>query len=681
MRGWQPKRDGAFQAHLQSRVAAPTHIDYTEAEALLHEAGRRHGKCARMRFRFRASAELQNLRIQRRRASDPQERKILSKRIRQTHRREVRGWKSQRLDRYLHQSSQWRALRDLDTIVHGRPHQAQPPPDEFAEMLETLFTGPAAEPEEPSILSEDPFTLQEFMRGIERMRDNRSADECGLVAELLKNVPIEFQQVLLALYNQTLRTGAIPDSWRRTLFIMLAKTASARVVTDFRPIANLRLLYKLFAYLLLGRIERILDDAQPEEQHGFRGDHRIEEHLLTANLVIEKTLGAQLPVWMLSLDLSKAFDRVAWPALWQALRAHGVSDHLVWIMQTMYEDQVGQVRGEWGHSREFTITGGVRQGCVLSPRLFCCALQWAMARWRIQAGPAGFDLHDGLPTLVDLRYADDILLFAPTRAALSTLIDSLVTELAEVGLILNASKTKVLTTEAQAAERIHTPNGHTFQVVGQSDSHKWLGCMLATNSLIRHSLDLEYHVQAANKAFYKNQWLLCDRRVSLESRLRVFSSLITSVASFASGHRVLYAADLHRLDVTFRRLMRKVVGPPAHTDWSRPWHEILHAWHERVRIVISAAGVHTWSEVCLRQFWRLASYVVSLPAHRWLRRVLEWTPMGERSRGRPVNVWESKLVQYCRWRGLGDWQTLARNKSSWASREDDFVAFASHHAL
>ena len=85
--------------------------------------------------------------------------------------------------------------------------------------------------------------------------------------------------------------------------------------TVFRPIANIRLFYKAFACLVLERIELQLEDHQPEEQHGFRRGKRIEGHLLTANAFLDKTLAAGIrPVWVVSLDLSKAFDRVHWPA-------------------------------------------------------------------------------------------------------------------------------------------------------------------------------------------------------------------------------------------------------------------------------------------------------------------------------------------------------------------------------
>ena len=74
--------------------------------------------------------------------------------------------------------------------------------------------------------------------------------------------------------------------------------------------------------------QHALDTHQPEEQHGFRSKYRLEEHLHTANLFLDKATAHGIPVWLVSLDLSIAFDRVHWPTLWSALRAEGISDHM-----------------------------------------------------------------------------------------------------------------------------------------------------------------------------------------------------------------------------------------------------------------------------------------------------------------------------------------------------------------
>ena len=123
--------------------------------------------------------------------------------------------------------------------------------------------------------------------------------------------------------------------------------------------------------------------------------------------------------------------------------------HLVWLLQVVYSNQTGQITVHSDVSREFCIKAGVRQGCVLSLRLFCSVLQLAMQEWRSDVLDNGLDLGDGGPPLLDLRFVDDILLFPGSAEQLGYMLDELVTSLGKVGLKLNAAKTKALTTQAQ----------------------------------------------------------------------------------------------------------------------------------------------------------------------------------------------------------------------------------------
>ena len=165
----------------------------------------------------------------------------------------------------------------------------------------------------------------------------------------------------------------------------------------------------------------VLEAKQLEEQHGFRPSRRLEEHLLTANLLLEKTAAAGITVWVVGLDLSKAFDRVHWPTWWETLPEPGVPEHwgsktLVWLLRNdAYDEQLGEVMGEWGNlkNRSFSITGGVQQRCVFSPRLFRAVPERALRQWKTETGNAGFDLGDALDNLVDLRFADDIFFLTP----------------------------------------------------------------------------------------------------------------------------------------------------------------------------------------------------------------------------------------------------------------------------
>ena len=191
-------------------------------------------------------------------------------------------------------------------------------------------------PVRPASLHDAPSSMQELMTVIRNLKLNKACDDCGLSAAFSQHAPHALLEVLLDLFNLFFSTtGDVPSPWRRMLFRMLAKTPKAKHVGDYRPIANLRLLYKVFSYMILLKIEPVLDAAQPEWQLGFRAHRRMDEHLLMASIIVDKSRASNLPIWILGLDLSKAFDRVEWQRLWQALRAQGVSEQIVWILQCM----------------------------------------------------------------------------------------------------------------------------------------------------------------------------------------------------------------------------------------------------------------------------------------------------------------------------------------------------------
>ena len=462
LKGWHPildaeKKPSHYHAVLQSLLAQHLVPSLETIEKMPHAAGERAGHCSRHRPKFSPSLELQQLRRQRRTAISVQVRKSLSLEICRLHRQEVRSWKASNLSKLLNRAAKGASLRQMLCSYSGKKLPLQPQPDEFADDLEALFAGNPPEPCRPSDLDETPWTMGELQCAIHRLKVGRAADDVGLVIELLKHAPDEVLSVILNSFNTFLLRGNVPAGWRKTVFTMLAKMTKARTTLDFRPIANVRLMYKVFARMILGRIENILDASQPEEQHGFRVGRRIEEHLLTANVLLDKTFAANLPLWIVSVDFAKAFDSVEWSALWTALRTQGVSDHLVWVLQMLYQDQEGVVRGDSNLSRWFKICGGVRQGCVLSPRLFCAVLQAALSAWRQSVEFLGLDFGDGLPPLLDLRFADDLLLFANSANDAAQMLDELVRCCSAVGLRLNARKTKVLTTEAQAPPKLITP--------------------------------------------------------------------------------------------------------------------------------------------------------------------------------------------------------------------------------
>ena len=99
----------------------------------------------------------------------------------------------------------------------------------------------------------------------------------------LQAVPIKFVKhapevffwggtTLLDVFRNALCTNPIPTSWQTTIFKIVPIFTFAKFASNFRPIASLPLLYRMFAYFILGRMQDTLANSQPEEQHGYRNE-------------------------------------------------------------------------------------------------------------------------------------------------------------------------------------------------------------------------------------------------------------------------------------------------------------------------------------------------------------------------------------------------------------------------
>ena len=76
---------------------------------------------------------------------------------------------------------------------------------------------------------------------------------------------------------QTLNQKSIPEQWKMSKIIPLFKKGDKTNITNYRPIANLCALSKVFEKLVLKRIMEIEDtnktDLTGAGQHGFKRNH------------------------------------------------------------------------------------------------------------------------------------------------------------------------------------------------------------------------------------------------------------------------------------------------------------------------------------------------------------------------------------------------------------------------
>jgi hypothetical protein len=136
----------------------------------------------------------------------------------------------------------------------------------------------------------------------------------------------------------------------------------------------IKLLYKLFARLLLASVKKGLGGEQSVDQAGFRSGYGTDDHLFTLSQLQEKAGEWRQDVWFVFVDFSKAFDTVEHRRVWNALARQGMTNGYISILKRLYRGSTGKVVLDV-MSKEFNIERGVKQGDPLSPVLFNVVLE------------------------------------------------------------------------------------------------------------------------------------------------------------------------------------------------------------------------------------------------------------------------------------------------------------------
>ena len=148
---------------------------------------------------------------------------------------------------------------------------------------------------------------------------------------------------------------------------------------NYRPISLLSHLYKLFTKIITARLEKKLDFYQPPEQGGFRTKFGTNDHLQSIKTVIEKSIEFNRPLVLAFVDFQKAFDTVEPKAVLSALQECRVDYRYTKLIYNIYKNAKVTVKLH-ENTKCIQIGRGVRQGDIISPKLFITVLKYAFKK-------------------------------------------------------------------------------------------------------------------------------------------------------------------------------------------------------------------------------------------------------------------------------------------------------------
>ena len=289
-----------------------------------------------------------------------------------------------------------------------------------------------------------PISKEEVCKQASKTKNDKASDAAGVVAEMIKFAGETLFVMIADLFNDILLHGALPpDEWKRTRMKVLFKKGDTKAPCNYRPIALLQILYKLFSRVLHERLKPFLLPEQSIDQAGFRSSFSCEDHLLTMVLLYEKMAEHNLSLWIAVVDFEKAFDSVEHEAIWEAMLAQHAPSEYVAVLQKIYEGQTGQIIAD-RCSRVFGMGRGTRQGDPISPMLFNAVLEHMMRHLKHKWERKRYGVKVGFDMLQNLRFADDVMLIGATRAQILHMLEDLTLEASKVGLKLHMGRTKIM---------------------------------------------------------------------------------------------------------------------------------------------------------------------------------------------------------------------------------------------
>jgi hypothetical protein len=372
------------------------------------------------------------------------------------------------------------------------------------------------------------------------VRIGRAAGPDGVPGELLKYSDILVHAHMAVIFNEMFEKGQDLELGRGTLIVLPKPGKPPGLLSSLRPIVLLTTLRKTLSLIVLERIRPAVEKFLPKSQSGFRQFRSTADVVWCHKWLIARVMKAREEIWILGIDMSRAFDTIDRLKLLDELRS--IVDLDSWRMiAALLNHTTLQAKIKTALSNPIETNIGAPQGDSLSPVLFIIYLELAMRRLRTACARPPQDLL--IPT--EAIYADDTDFLSTTRDVLERVEPEAKSILGAWNLAVNTDKTE-LTHIRREKEKENEAWRNT----------KKLG------SLLGDTEDLARRKQLAAASF-KNLsaiWSGKRNRISTEKKLLLYDTYITPILTYNSCTWALAQTELRQLEAFRRRQLRRILG-------------------------------------------------------------------------------------------------------------------------
>ena len=255
-------------------------------------------------------------------------------------------------------------------------------------------------------------------------------------------------KVLSAIYSQCYRHGKVPASWKIGSTILIHKKDDPKDPGNFRPIALLKCIYKIYTGLLADAFQKWTKDnniISPEQKGFVPGMEGCFEHSFQTNLIIQEARRLKGDVSIAWLDLANAFGSVPHDAINLVLERLNAPAKIRTIISDLLKNCFSKFQTPDGETDSIPIEAGVRQGDPISSILFNLVLEVLLRNVKRLAKEKNCGFRCGEHSIDSQAYADDLQLSALKPHQLQSLLTEIGRVATIIGLKFKPSKCATFT--------------------------------------------------------------------------------------------------------------------------------------------------------------------------------------------------------------------------------------------
>jgi exonuclease III/ribonuclease HI len=427
-----------------------------------------------------------------------------------------------------------------------------------------------------------PVTLDETKAAI-NSQPNKAGGASKITAPLLQHLPPSAYILIQSIFNSCLRNSIIPKQWSLGLVYPTPKGEVTwdSDVTNTRPITLLEILEKSLLGITTDRASAVCakHDVMKGNNPSVLPGTSTDDTLFPIMAQMEDARENDKELWLVFLDIKRAFDSVSYEMLSLSLRRVGLPESYILLHYNMNRKRRLQIITDLGLTDELSPGGGVPQGgkeCPLHWRLFFDPLLVSLAdqfhgyKTKTQTRhPIPSQVQKIETKMVSSSFVDDTTLAASSLAESQAIADHTVDYFNYVGIRVNASKTKlIIINESEETKLLNLKvDGKIITRSAPSKGERLLGIWLSADGLWKTQKEIIF------------QFL--DQTVKNLQRRSVTDQILAYIINMVIIPNLLYKCkglpltntEINDIDIKIRKLFKRKTGHALDLPSTYLYHE------------------------------------------------------------------------------------------------------------